>query len=241
MLDARQTGRKSHKLEVNMLSQYAPLATRFAGSQPTVATEYNLMDADEAQLIAASQQGDAEAYGSLVRKYQVRLCSSLRHVCGSIADAQDAAQEAFLKAFLNLKKYNGTSAFYTWLYRIAVNSAISEHRKCKSRNFGEHNLSMRESVHRADNAAPDEPLLREERVAEVRQALDNLSSEHRTILVLREIEDCDYDEIASLLTIPVGTVRSRLHRARMELRRELDLVNASDSLSVGASTGSGQR
>jgi RNA polymerase sigma-70 factor (ECF subfamily) len=209
-----------------MLSPYAPLATRFVGNLPAVPADYNLVDADEAQLIAASQRGDAEAYGFLVRKYQVRLCSSLRHVCGTVTDAQDAAQEAFLKAFLNLKKYNGASAFYTWLYRIAVNSAISEQRKCRTRNFGAHSLAMRESVHRADTAKPDDPLLRAERVAEIRQALDNLSSEHRTILVLREIENCDYDEIASLLNIPVGTVRSRLHRARLELRRELDFADA---------------
>jgi len=73
-----------------MVSQYAPLATRFVGSLPNVTLNYNLMDADEAQLIAASQQGDAEAYGVLVRKYQTRLCSSLRHVCGSDASSRDA-------------------------------------------------------------------------------------------------------------------------------------------------------
>lgn len=204
-----------------MVAQYTSLATRFAVNSPVARPNCNLMDADEAQLIAASQQGDAEAYGSLVRKYQTRLCTSLRHVCGSVADAQDAAQEAFLKAFLKLKSYTGASAFYTWLYRIAVNVAISEQRRRRTRNLGEHNLSMRESVRCSDFHSPDEPLLREERVAEVRKALDSLSVEHRTILVLREIEDCDYDEIAGLLAVPVGTVRSRLHRARLELRREL--------------------
>src|SRR5262245_15740913 len=123
-----------------MVSQYAPLATRFVGSLPSVPT--TTTELDESQLIAAAQQGDAAAYGSLVRKYQNRLCSSLWHVCGSHTDAEDAAQEAFLKAFLKLGTYNGSSAFYTWLYRIAVNVVISQHRKRQTRTSNERCLSI---------------------------------------------------------------------------------------------------
>jgi RNA polymerase sigma-70 factor (ECF subfamily) len=178
-------------------------------------------DTDEALLIAASRRGDAHAYGALVRKYQDRLCTSLYHVCGSLADAQDAAQEAFLRAYLKLGSYNGSSAFYTWLYRIAVNAVISEHRKRQTRTTTERACSLGDDSYSAKSVCPDERLLRQERVEQVQQALANLSDEHRTILVLREIESCDYDEIAMLLAIPIGTVRSRLHRARLMLREEL--------------------
>src|SRR6476620_7761577 len=160
-----------------MVSQYAPLATRFVGSLPNVPLNYNLMDADEAQLIAASQHGDAEAYGVLVRKYQTRLCSSLRHVCGSDADAQDAAQEAFLKAFLKLNSYTGASAFYTWLYRIAVNVAISEHRRRKTRTQTELSRSVREEASGDAVPEPSAELLRKERVTLVQEALGRLSEE----------------------------------------------------------------
>jgi len=204
-----------------MLTQHAPLSTQFLGGLPSVPQTYSLLEPGEAELITASRQGDATAYGSLVLKYQDRLCSSLRHVCGSLADAQDAAQEAFLRAYLKLGSYSGASTFYTWLYRIALNVAISEHRRRQTRFAIEQSLALCDESRHEHVEGPDARLLREERVAELRTALDALSAEHRTILVLREIENCDYDEIASLLAIPVGTVRSRLHRARLELRRQL--------------------
>src|SRR3954465_9941246 len=112
-----------------MVSTSAPLAPRFLANLQQVPGAANLPETTDAQLIAAAQRGDAAAYGAIVRKYQTRLCSSLWHVCGSRADAEDAAQEAFLRAYLKLNNYNGASAFYTWLYRIAVNVIISDHRK----------------------------------------------------------------------------------------------------------------
>jgi RNA polymerase sigma-70 factor (ECF subfamily) len=204
-----------------MLYEHTPLSAQFLSNPPSVPSLGTLIDPDEAQLIAASRQGNAAAYGSLVCKYQERLCSSLRHVCGSLADAQDTAQEAFLRAYLKLSSYSGASAFYTWLYRIALNIAISEHRRRRARTASEQHRSLREEGLGERSNGPDERLLRDERVAQVRQALDSLSPEHRTILVLREMENCDYDEIASLLAVPVGTVRSRLHRARLELRKHV--------------------
>lgn len=204
-----------------MLSPYAPLATRFASSLPSSPLAGAESEPDDAQLIAASRQGDAQAYGQLVHKYQRRLCSSLYHICGSLADAQDAAQEAFLQAYLKLSTYTGASAFYTWLYRIATNTLITEFRKRRTRSTNERLRSLSEDSYSPQSESPDDRLLQQERVKQVRQALANLNTEHRTILVLREIENCDYQEIAQLLAIPVGTVRSRLHRARIELREEL--------------------
>jgi len=206
-----------------VLIHHASLSSRFIDSLPGSCSVRTAADADEARLIAAARQGDAGAYGSLVRRYQDRLCSSLMHICGSFADAQDAAQEAFLRAYLKLGSFTGASAVYTWLYRIAVNVAISEHRRRRLPPPGERALlGEKEPSDRAEE--PEENLLRLERAALVQQALDRLSDEHRTILVLREVENCDYDEIAQILDLPVGTVRSRLHRARLQLREKLVLV-----------------
>jgi RNA polymerase sigma-70 factor, ECF subfamily len=94
-----------------MLSAHAPLGERFIDSITKLTLEYPAAEVDEAQLIAASRRGEAMAYGHLVRKYQRRLCTSLFHMCGSSADAQDAAQEAFLQAFLKLSTYTGASSF----------------------------------------------------------------------------------------------------------------------------------
>jgi RNA polymerase sigma-70 factor (ECF subfamily) len=182
------------------------------------------VEQDDGQLIRAACRGDAAAYGGLVRKYQARLCTSLTHICGSLDDAEDVAQEAFVQAYVKLKTFAGGSAFYTWLYRIAVNAAISRRRKRREKCSIE---SKREEIGlepQDDGERAEDRLLREERAGQVQQALGRLSEEHRIILVLREIEDCDYDEIAHILKLPVGTVRSRLHRARLQLKEQLEVV-----------------
>jgi RNA polymerase sigma-70 factor (ECF subfamily) len=176
----------------------------------------------EGQLIQAACRGDAAAFGALVRKYQNRLCTSLTHICGSLEEAEDVAQDAFVQAYVKLRTFAGESAFYTWLYRIAVNAAISKRRRRRETasvdvKRSEHGLEPLDDGERAD-----ERLLREERAAAVQRALSRLSAEHRAILVLREIDDRDYEEIADILQLPVGTVRSRLHRARLQLKEQLD-------------------
>lgn len=178
----------------------------------------------EGQLIQAACRGDAAAFGALVRKYQTRLCTSLTHICGSLDEAEDIAQDAFVQAYVKLRTFAGESAFYTWLYRIAVNAAISKRRRRRETasvdvKRTEHGLEPLDDGERAD-----ERLLREERAVQVQRALARLSDEHRAILVLREIDDRDYEEIAQILELPVGTVRSRLHRARLQLKEQLDLV-----------------
>jgi RNA polymerase sigma-70 factor (ECF subfamily) len=178
----------------------------------------------EGQLIRSACQGDAAAYGTLVRKYQDRLVTSLIHLCGSLDDAEDVAQEAFVQAYVKLRTFAGGSSFYTWLYRIAVNAAISRRRRRREQPSIE---SKRDELglEPADDAEQaDERLLREERAVQVQRAMGRLSDEHRTILVLREVDDCDYDEIAQILRLPVGTVRSRLHRARLQLKEQLDVI-----------------
>jgi RNA polymerase sigma-70 factor (ECF subfamily) len=202
-----------------MFASHTPLAKRFLTSLPSAPSVYGLDEPDEEELIAASQRGDGAAYGTLVHRYQDRLCASLRHVCGSVIDAQDVAQEAFLRAYLKLSSYTGASAFYTWLHRIAMNVAISEHRRRQARARAEESLCEESPPREVET--PEQRALREERIAKVQKALQTLSPEHRAILLLREMANYDYDHIAEILNIPIGTVRSRLHRARLELRAEL--------------------
>jgi len=179
---------------------------------------------DEQHLILAARRGDSNAFGKIVRTYQDRLCTALLHVCGSPDEAEDVAQEAFVQAYVKLANFAGESAFYTWLYRIAFNAAISRRRRRREETSVEQTRESTGQEPFDDTEPAEERVLREERAAAVQRALALLSDEHRAILVLREVEDCDYDEIAQILGIPVGTVRSRLHRARLHLKEQLDSV-----------------
>ncbi len=176
---------------------------------------------DDAQLIEQSLNGDSAAFGQLVRKYQDRLYNTVVHVVGCREQAEDVVQDAFVQAYVKLHTFQGNSAFYTWLYRIAFNTAISHQRRKKVEVSVDlsREQSGTEPIDSGDG--PGDRIEREERVVMVRQALDVLSEQHRAILVLREMEGCCYETIADILDLPIGTVRSRLHRARLQLRDEL--------------------
>ncbi len=172
-------------------------------------------------LIAETLAGDASAFGLLVRRYQDRLYNAMVQSMGMWDEAHDVVQDAFVQAFLKLHSFQGQSKFYTWLYRIAFNTAASRRRKHRpslsldqSREAGGH-----EPLYSGE--APHDRMLRSERVLRVQRALATLTEDHRTILVLREIDGLAYEDIAEILELPVGTVRSRLFRARMQLREEL--------------------
>jgi RNA polymerase sigma-70 factor (ECF subfamily) len=176
---------------------------------------------DDAQLIDETLAGDRAAFGQLVHKYQGRLFNTLLHVVGSREEAEDVCQEAFVQAFVKLETFRGRSAFYTWLYRIAFNLSVSRGRRKKAEvSIDQHRDRTGEEP--ADvSDGPSDQLLRDEEVLQVRNAISALAEEHRAILVLREIEGCCYESIAEILDLPLGTVRSRLHRARLQLREEL--------------------
>lgn len=162
-------------------------------------------------------------FGELVQKYQDRLYNTVVHVVGNAEDAKDVVQEAFVQAFLKLDTFQGASAFYTWLYRIAFNIAATHRRR---------RIAMRsvEQVRRDEGRGKDgednpaEHAQRNERCQQVREAIAQLNEEYRLVLVLREIDGCCYESIAEILDLPVGTVRSRLHRARLQLREDLKEV-----------------
>ena len=176
---------------------------------------------DDAQLIDLALKGQTEAFGQLVLKYQDRLYNTVFHVVGHAEDARDVVQEALVQAFLKLDTFQRHSAFYTWLYRIAFNVAVTHRRRSRPTvsmdQFRE--TSQMEPADCEDD--PAEALDRKERCRQVRQAIARLAEEHRAVLVLREIDGCCYETIAEILDLPMGTVRSRLHRARMQLREEL--------------------
>jgi RNA polymerase sigma-70 factor (ECF subfamily) len=182
--------------------------------------------ADEDRLlIDRCLQGHVEAFGELVRRYQDRLYNALFRFLGNPEDARDVAQEAFLSAFRNLKKFRGRSQFFTWLYRIALNHALDLKRRAKTSRAlpeAEDSAHPNEPPDRSVSASPDWHLQRREEDERLQQALAKLSSEYRLVLILRDMDELSYEEIAEVLDIPIGTVRSRLHRARLELRRLLE-------------------
>lgn len=184
---------------------------------------------DDAQLIAATLAGDKGAFGQLVVKYQDRLFNMLTHVVGSPDDALDVAQEAFVQAFVKLESFRGSAAFYTWLYRIAFNQAITSRRRARPVASIDQARSNSGAEPLDPGAEPGERLLQQERIGQVRAALASLREEHRAILVLREIDGCCYETIAEILDMPVGTVRSRLHRARLQLREKLQELVGEES------------
>ncbi len=182
---------------------------------------------DDAQLIDQALGGQSEAFGQLVLKYQDRLFNTVFHVVGHAEDARDIVQEALVQAFLKLESFRRESAFYTWLYRIAFNVAMSQRRRRRPAVSMDR---LRETAHMEpldDEDDPAESLERKERCGQVRRAIGRLPEEYRAVLVLREIDGCCYETIAEVLDLPVGTVRSRLHRARLQLREQLKGVLAS--------------
>lgn len=179
--------------------------------------------AEEDRLIALALRGRTEAYGELVRRYQDRLFNALHGFLGSPEDALDVAQEAFLSAWQALDGFKGGSRFYTWLYRIAMNLAIDLRRRHKP--TGSLDLADDDATQPPDPAEDADPhvaLERDEEVRRVRQALLAVSEEHRMVLILKDFEGMKYEEIAEVLSVPIGTVRSRLHRARLDLRHVLE-------------------
>lgn len=186
--------------------------------------------ASDLQLIEQSLRGDSRAFDELVVRYQDRLVHSLEHVFGSREDALDVAQQAFVLAWSKLASFRRESQFYSWLYRIARNVASSQMRRHQAPSGSLDQLHEASSFEPADQrhgAAPEHAMEQAEQVRLVQEALKRVSEEFRQPLVLKEIDGFSYEEIADVLDIPIGTVRSRIFRARQEmidiLRRVMNL------------------
>lgn len=179
------------------------------------------------ELIQRCLSGQRDCYGLLVERYQHRLYHALVHILGSSADAQDIAQDAFIQALEKLSTFRGQSAFYSWLFRIAMNGAVSFRRKTRRMSTSVDAVREQTGIEPADPRPSSEPthaLDVSERQRLVRQALGELPEEFRTVLVLKEMDGMPYEQIAEICECPVGTVRSRLHRARLELRGKLTVL-----------------
>jgi RNA polymerase sigma-70 factor (ECF subfamily) len=184
------------------------------------------------QLVERVQRGDKAAFDLLVVKYQRKIFRLLSRLIRDTAEIEDVAQEAFVKAYRALPNFRGDSAFYTWLYRIAINTAknylVSQGRRAPTSTQAdvEDAETFDDGDHLRDLNTPDSMLVTKQVAEAVNRAIDTLPEDLRTAIVLRELEGLSYEEIAESMQCPIGTVRSRIFRAReaiaLELRPILD-------------------
>ncbi|MDH5648224.1 MAG: RNA polymerase sigma factor RpoE [Gammaproteobacteria bacterium] len=177
-------------------------------------------------LVKRVQQGDKTAYDLLVRKYQQRVSNLISRYVYDRSEVEDVTQEAFIKAYRALRNFRGDSAFYTWLYRIAVNTAknflVSQSRRPPNTDVeatDAENMDLGGNM--KDIATPEENLLSDEVVNTVRNTIKGLPEDLRVAITLRELEGLSYEEIAQVMDCPIGTVRSRIFRAREAIDNQL--------------------
>ncbi len=174
-------------------------------------------------LIEKFKKGDESVFDRLVLKYQDKLYNLCRHMLGNADDAEDAAQDTFIKAYRNLSNFRPEVSFYTWLYRIAVNTCL-DYRK---RPFFESLFRKSDEGERyyletaSDEPSPEKLYESKQLGLALSKSLGKLSLKLRTVIILKEIEDLSYEEMAEVLDISIGTVKSRLSRAREELKKLL--------------------
>src|SRR6187455_3783394 len=178
------------------------------------------------QLVERAQKGDKHAFELLVMKYQRKLGRLLSRLVRDPAEVEDVAQEAFLKAYRALASFRGDSAFYTWLYRIAINTAknalVSNRRRPVDFDLDLQDPEQYDRHARLkEGDTPEGVLLTEEIRSVVEKAMEQLPEDLRTAIVLRELEGLSYEEIAEAMDCPVGTVRSRIFRAREAIDKKL--------------------
>ena len=177
-------------------------------------------------LVEKVQQGDKKAFDVLVLKYQQKVANIVARYIRDPVESLDVTQEAFIKAYRALPNFRGDSAFYTWLYRIAINTAknylVSQSRRPPGSDVDAESAEQIDSGERLkDRASPESLLLTEEIAITVRNAIQALPDELKTAITLRELEGLSYEEIAEAMDCPIGTVRSRIFRAREAIDTQL--------------------
>jgi RNA polymerase sigma-70 factor (ECF subfamily) len=177
-------------------------------------------------LVLRVQQGDKSAYDLLVIKYQHRIIQLVNRYVKDPSEAQDVAQEAFIKAYRALGNFRGDSAFYTWLYRIAINTA-KNYLVSRSRRYSDYQVDIQDAE-QVENApqlkvmeTPEYLLMNDEIVKVIKSAIEKLPEEMKVAIMLREFEGMSYEDIAQTMECPVGTVRSRIFRAREAIDEKL--------------------
>jgi RNA polymerase sigma-70 factor (ECF subfamily) len=200
----------------------APLSGRSSSK-----TAPSVDPAEEQSLVRRSQQGDMAAYDALVRRYQERIYATIYHMTSNHEDANDLAQETFIKAFQALKTFKGGSSFYTWVYRIAINKTINFLKQRKNRTHMSLNDLDFNAEHDPDlvSLISDNTPRREVNLAELQEklnaAMQKLSEPHRLVVTLHDVQGLPHDEIAEIMGCNIGTVRSRLFYARQQLQAYL--------------------
>ncbi len=186
------------------------------------------MSGEEADLLARARQGDTSAFGALVRRYQRRVYATALHLTGNHSDADDVAQEAFVRAFRGLASFDGRADFFTWLYRITINTALNRLRStrrsealAKAGTVEAAQVGGRPEGLGAPRLAPDEQAALTREVREVLGAMAELSPTLRVTLVMATIESMSHKQIAAILGVPEGTVAWRVNEARRLLKAKL--------------------
>ena len=174
----------------------------------------------DAECVRLLQQGNTEIFATLVERHQKTIFNLLYRMLGDYDDAAEVSQEAFLSAYRSIKRFRGDASFSTWLYRIAVNHANTRR---KSAALWQQRVAWMESMEPAGDGGPDpaDALEQTEMRERVQAALNSLESDDATIILLRDLQDVPYEVVADMLNIPIGTVKSRLHRARRALKARL--------------------
>lgn len=186
------------------------------------------------ELVARVQQGDKKAFDLLVLKYQLRVSKLVSRFLRNQSDVPDVVQDAFIKAYRAIPNFRGDSAFYTWLYRIAINTA-KNHLVAQSRKSPANSIDAQEaedygaSEWLKEYASPEREALASELEATIHQAMGDLPPDLREAITLREIEGLSYEEIAAVMDCPIGTVRSRIFRAREAIDNKLEPMLDDDS------------
>jgi RNA polymerase sigma-70 factor (ECF subfamily) len=194
---------------------------------------------EEMVLIATIQAGQSAKFEILVENYQRRIYATLLAMLGNRQDAEDITQDTFITAFRKIKQYEQRSSFYTWLHRIAFNLAIDLQRKQKrttKKCVGDQLLETQESSE-SQATTPDAITIAKETGQLVQLAMSRLEPERRNIIALRDLQGLDYSDIAAMLDLPMGTVRSRLHRARLELKDIMESMGMGPSFANQGESG----
>lgn len=189
---------------------------------------------NDQQLVSRVQKGDRRAFDLLVIKYQHRILALVGRYVSDFGEAQDVTQEAFVKAYRALPNFRGESQFYTWMYRIAVNTAknylVSRGRRTPTRDIDIDDAEFfSEEQNLKDLASPDTLLARDQLQKVVFAAIDALPEELRMAVTLRELDGLSYEEIAEVMECPIGTVRSRIFRAREAIEKKMQPLLADTS------------
>jgi RNA polymerase sigma-70 factor (ECF subfamily) len=197
-------------------------------AEPVERTELESPEPEhESELVRRARRGDLAAYDDLVKRYQERIYATIYHMTSNHEDANDLAQDSFIKAFQALKSFKGGSTFYTWLYRIAVNKTINFLKQRKNRTHMSLNDIDFNAEHDTDLIAlisektPRREAGLNELQKKMNEALLKLSEPHRLVVVLHDVQGQSHEEIAEIMDCNIGTVRSRLFYARQQMQAEL--------------------